>query len=112
MIVVVLALVALGFTMLDRTNITPDDAPAVSEDIPSHQPAPDVTFTRLDGGNVALHSLADHTVLLHFWASWCVPCRKEFSDLLERMEKDDGHTILLAVSGDADAADASRFLAP
>lgn len=109
LIVAALALITLGLMLLDRTHITPDETPAAATNAPM---APDVTFTLLDGGTVALRSLAGHTVLLHFWASWCTPCRLEFSGLLERMAKDDGTAILLAVSGDARADDARTFLAP
>jgi len=110
LIVAALALITLGLMLLDRTNITPADAPAA--ETTATQTAPDVTFTTLDGGEISLHSLSGHTVLLHFWASWCVPCREEFSGLMQRMAKDKEDTILLAVSGDENAEDAHRFIAP
>ena len=109
-IVAVIIAFTLVFMQLDRTSITQDDTPSILE-TPSAALAPDVTFTLLDGRALKLRSLAGHTVLLHFWASWCVPCRQEFSNLLAHMAKAGDNIILLAVSGDANADNAKRFLA-
>ena len=49
--------------------------------------------------------------VINVWASWCVPCREEFPDLmrLERAYRDRGLRLLL-VSADFDSADARKFL--
>ena len=39
--------------------------------------APDLKFNNPEGKEIALSSLKGKVVLVDFWSSWCVPCRKE-----------------------------------
>lgn len=80
---------------------------------PGARPAPpDFAFTDTTG---AAHTLAEYrgrVVLLEFWASWCVPCRKGFP-ILDRLQKEhaaQGLTVV-AVTLEEDDAAVSRFLA-
>lgn len=66
-----------------------------------------LTLTTRDGERVDLRAL-DQPALLHFWATWCAPCRAELPGLLALSERD-GVTVL-AVALDEDWADVDRFL--
>ncbi len=49
--------------------------------------APDFHATTVDGAEVAMTNLKGKVVLLHFWASWCVPCQRELPKL-ERLHRE------------------------
>ena len=42
---------------------------------------PDLSFNTAEGRPVTLADLRDKVVVLHFWGSWCPPCRKELPNL-------------------------------
>lgn len=55
---------------------------------------------------------AGKVVVLDFWASWCVPCRRSFPWMNEMVEKySDQGLVVIAVNLDRDRADADAFLA-
>ena len=58
----------------------PDTLPAdripVATDV-SGEPLPDIETEALDGDAVPLRSLTGEPLVLNFWYSTCLPCRKE-----------------------------------
>ncbi|MDQ6960564.1 MAG: TlpA disulfide reductase family protein [Mariprofundaceae bacterium] len=74
-------------------------------------PAHAVQYEWYDGKGVA-HSLRDFSgkpVILHFWASWCAPCRKELPELAV-WRAQHPNAPFAAISLDQNLADARNYL--
>ena len=82
-----------------------DRAPALRyERLAAGRLAPDLELRRVDGSTVRLSDLRGKTVLLHFWATWCPPCREELPGLLKlgrELARGDGFE-LIAVTVDTE----------
>jgi len=68
----------------------------------------------VSGSTADTFMLSDYqgkVVVLDFWASWCVPCRRSFPWMNEIQNKyaDDG-LVVIAVNLDTQASDAAAFL--
>jgi thiol-disulfide isomerase/thioredoxin len=76
-----------------------------------------VLFLLIVSSNTTADSTFDPTeykgkvVLLDFWASWCVPCRRSFPWMNGMQEKygDDG-LVIIGVNLDSESADRDKFL--
>lgn len=51
------------------------------------KPAPEFDLPGLDGGRVRSTDLTGRPYVVNFWASWCVPCRKEAPHLRSFSER-------------------------
>jgi thiol-disulfide isomerase/thioredoxin len=109
LLLVVLVLGAIGVM-----GFWPDSPPApvaASDEARVYPAVPDFSFTPLGQDSpVSIRSLAGKTVLLNFWASWCVPCRVEFPQFVALARRFPETLVILAVSVDSKAADRDKFL--
>jgi peroxiredoxin len=76
------------------------------------QVAPDFVLRSADGQLVKLSDLRGKVVWVNFWASWCVPCKKELPDIqkLYDEKRADGLEVL-AVNFQEDVSTATAFFA-
>ncbi|MBU1050874.1 TlpA family protein disulfide reductase [Candidatus Bipolaricaulota bacterium] len=102
----------------DSVDVVEEEAtadPEATSDIPIGirvgQRAPDFLLRSLDNVNVALSDYRGKVVILDFWASWCGPCKSTMPILenLARVLATD--VVLIGVSLDRKASDASDYLA-
>ena len=74
------------------------------------KPAPDFLLTGLTSNdNATLSAYKGKVVLLDFWASWCLPCRR-LLPMLSEMKARNPDLEILAVSVDVDKDKAISFL--
>ena len=75
--------------------------------------APDFTLDLLDGGKLTLSELRGHSVMVNFWASWCLPCRSEMPAIenVYQQYKDSGLVVIgLNLTSQDSEADAEAFV--
>lgn len=72
------------------------------------QVVPPMSLRTRDGNQFILREV-ERPTLVHFWATWCPPCRVELPTLLALPE--DHPVDVVAVALDKDWADVDRFLA-
>lgn len=51
------------------------------------KPAPDFELQTLEGETVRLSDYQGQKIVLNFWASWCVPCKKEMPEMQNYYEE-------------------------
>jgi thiol-disulfide isomerase/thioredoxin len=57
-------------------------------------------LTTTNNTSIELKNVKEPIVLLNFWASWCVPCLKEFPSLVKFQEKFKGQVKVIGLNGD------------
>jgi len=60
------------------------------------KPAPAITATMIDGSPFDLAALSGKVVVVHFWATWCAPCRVEMPafEAFYRAHKSEGVEVV------------------
>lgn len=105
----VAVLVLAGFLGLLGFGLTRD-----VQKLPSalvDQPAPEFRGETLSGDTLSSGDLRGRVVILNFWASWCVPCRREHA-VLQRAERtwEEDRARVVGVVYQDDRAAARRFM--
>jgi cytochrome c biogenesis protein CcmG/thiol:disulfide interchange protein DsbE len=109
-----LFMVVLGLCLLGAGVLGDAAAPGSSTPhrglLTPGQPAPHFAAQGLDGQTITLQEYQGRPVVLNFWATWCVPCRREMPALQAVYE---GHQaaglVVLAINQDQlGAAEAVR----
>ena len=67
--------------------------------------APALVLSNMDGQSTNLQALRGKWVLVHFWASWCGPCRREMPTLQALQHKLKGSRIALVLVNTAESDD-------
>ncbi|MCK9486965.1 MAG: redoxin domain-containing protein [Dehalococcoidia bacterium] len=104
----------VGGIFVVRDVLPGDEADALG--VASDAPRPDLGAEAPDfvlemagtGEHVRLSDFRGQTVVLNFWATWCVPCRTEMPDLQAAYE-DDG-VVVLAVNDKEPDGPVQRFV--
>ena len=69
------------------------------------RPAPPLKLSDMDGNFSELGQFKGKWVFVHFWASWCGPCRREMptlKDMMDAMGGENFHVILINTAEDED----------
>lgn len=66
------------------------------------EPAPDFTTTDVNGNKVSFSDMKGKYIILDFWATWCVPCRRSFPHVkaLYNKYKDKGLDVFCVADND------------
>ncbi|MBV9826207.1 MAG: TlpA family protein disulfide reductase [Alphaproteobacteria bacterium] len=88
------------------TRAAADDQMKLGEFIPANpaQPAPDVTFTNMNGAPLHFTDFKGKPVVVNLWATWCQPCLREMPSLERLQSKLEGKLTVAAISEDRGGA--------
>jgi cytochrome c biogenesis protein CcmG, thiol:disulfide interchange protein DsbE len=96
-------LAAIALMPLALNGAAPPAMEPAKEKVAVGQPAPPFKLRLIKGGEVTLDQLRGQVVVLNFWATWCVPCRKELPtlDRYYELRKDSGLRVYAVTTEDS-----------
>ena len=100
-IALVQALVVLVYLRVERARHEREGGSFAYQRVTRAPPFPKVVFTRPNGSWLPSEELRGQPVLLHFWATWCAPCREELPSLLQ-LARSEPRLRVVALSLDSD----------
>jgi len=68
-------------------------------------PVPNMQLQDIDGEAFNIKETKDHWVFVHFWASWCSPCRKEMPAIQKMYKKLEKQGLKIALINTAEDED-------
>lgn len=87
--------------------------PAAFASFQKGQPAPPIKVTTTSGQTLSLANYKGHVLILDFFASWCVPCKRSIPHIMELNSKYGKQGLqILGLSLDEDKDDLIEFVAP
>ena len=70
----------------------------------------DLNGTTIDGKKLSLRDFKGKPVLVHYWATWCEPCKVDIARIRELHEKYRQDIVVVGIALDGDKASLQRFL--
>ena len=89
------------YLRVERGRHAQGDPPFAYERVGTAPALPDISLLHSDGSALRASSLRDRPLLLHFWATWCAPCREELPSLLQ-LARQERTLRVVAISLDDD----------
>lgn len=100
----------LIYVAVERSRARPAPAKVEAQRISDADVAPTITGQRSDGSKVSLTWPASRARIVHFWATWCEPCREELPSLLAlAREQRAGGIDVVAIAVDDKWQDIATF---